>query len=82
MSLAGAFVLGCSYGVSDGEVLRRASARKHRASQQKDGDTIYRCGNCSLTSNAAFDKCEQCGVADQCYWEEYLGDDELTRTTL
>lgn len=44
------------------------------ASQLKDGDTIYRCKVCNLTSNDPFDKCEQCGTPDQCYGDEHVAD--------
>jgi hypothetical protein len=27
----------------------------------------YRCGACGCESDQAFDRCEQCGVPDQCY---------------
>ena len=36
---------------------------------------MFKCGNCGLTSDEAFDRCEQCGVPDQCYQTEDNEDD-------
>jgi hypothetical protein len=47
---------------------------KEIASHLKDGDGVYKCNNCSLTSNDKFDVCEQCGTSDQCYYDEYEAD--------
>lgn len=31
----------------------------------------YRCGACRMEAADAFDRCEQCGVPDQCYVVEH-----------
>ena len=28
---------------------------------------MFKCDNCGLTADEPFDRCEQCGVPDQCY---------------
>jgi hypothetical protein len=40
----------------------------------KDGDLVYKCGNCSALDREPFDRCDQCGTPDQCYSDEHVAD--------